>query len=215
MKLQEGGRSVAGTSRNFAGVRPLGDAEQQADHQIAPQQPGELLGKFDRAACEQSGRLGLGHEFTQGRTGCLSSDRIERTRHFGGLGYLGNSQPEYRNDRGVGYLADEFGARVSKRELYALVGNKQEMLIACISERSRRLDAPTHLPELRDLETLAQVLASFGAGRDLKRAGSCVAALHERRKGRLKDALAQVHTTTTKRWPVLNCQKLKTTRFFG
>jgi hypothetical protein len=27
--------------------------------------------------------------------------------------------------------------------------------------------------------------------RDLKRAGRCVAALHERRKGRLKDALAQ------------------------
>src|SRR6267143_477739 len=26
-------------------------------------------------------------------------------------------------------------ARVSKRELYALVGNKQEMLIACIAER--------------------------------------------------------------------------------
>src|SRR5215471_15552924 len=25
----------------------------------------------------------------------------------------------------------------------------------------------------------------------------------------------QVHTTTTKRWPVLNCQKSKATRFFG
>ena len=33
-------------------------------------------------------------------------------------------------------------ARVSKRELYALVGNKQEMLIACISERAKRLDVP-------------------------------------------------------------------------
>lgn len=54
-------------------------------------------------------------------------------------------------------------ARVSKRELYALVGNKQEMLIACISERARRLDVPTNLPELRDRETLAQVLVSFGA----------------------------------------------------
>ena len=30
-------------------------------------------------------------------------------------------------------------ARVSKREIYATVGNKQEMLIACISERARRL----------------------------------------------------------------------------
>jgi len=53
-------------------------------------------------------------------------------------------------------------ARVSKRELYALVGNKQEMLIACISERAKRLVVPADLPVLRDRETLEQVLASFG-----------------------------------------------------
>ena len=54
-------------------------------------------------------------------------------------------------------------ARVSKRELYALVGNKQEMLIACIRERAKRFDVPAGLPALRDRDTLAQVLASFGA----------------------------------------------------
>ena len=53
-------------------------------------------------------------------------------------------------------------ARVSKRELYALVGNKQEMLIACISERAKRLDVPADLPVLRNRETLEQVLTSFG-----------------------------------------------------
>ena len=53
-------------------------------------------------------------------------------------------------------------ARVSKRELYELVGNKQEMLIACISERAKRFDVPADLPVLRDRETLEQVLASFG-----------------------------------------------------
>jgi AcrR family transcriptional regulator len=53
-------------------------------------------------------------------------------------------------------------ARVSKRELYELVGNKQEMLIACISERAKRLDVPSELPVLRDRDTLARVLASFG-----------------------------------------------------
>jgi AcrR family transcriptional regulator len=53
-------------------------------------------------------------------------------------------------------------ARVSKRELYELVGNKQEMLIACISERAKRLDAPADLPVLRNRETLEQVLTSFG-----------------------------------------------------
>jgi AcrR family transcriptional regulator len=53
-------------------------------------------------------------------------------------------------------------ARVSKRELYAIVGNKQEMLIACISERAKLLDVPADLPKLRDRDTLRQVLASFG-----------------------------------------------------
>jgi len=54
-------------------------------------------------------------------------------------------------------------ARVSKRELYSLVGNKQEMLIACIAERSRRrLTVPAELPVPRDRETLGQILAAFG-----------------------------------------------------
>jgi len=34
--------------------------------------------------------------------------RVERTRHFGGLNHLGDRQSEYRNDRGIAYLADEF-----------------------------------------------------------------------------------------------------------
>src|SRR5438094_7472751 len=107
MKLQEGGCGVAGASRDFAGVRSLGDAEQQADDQIAPEQPGELLGKFGRTACEQSGRLGPGHDFTQGGAACVASYRVERTRHFWGLDRLGDRQSEYRNDRGIAYLADE------------------------------------------------------------------------------------------------------------
>jgi AcrR family transcriptional regulator len=53
-------------------------------------------------------------------------------------------------------------ARVSKRALYALVGNKQEMLAACIAGRAKRLQLPTDLPEPRDREDLAQVLATFG-----------------------------------------------------
>jgi AcrR family transcriptional regulator len=42
--------------------------------------------------------------------------------------------------------AGDRDARVSKRELYALVGNKQEILIACIRERAKRLQVPTNLP---------------------------------------------------------------------
>jgi AcrR family transcriptional regulator len=53
-------------------------------------------------------------------------------------------------------------ARVSKRELYARVGNKQEMLIACISARAGRMRVPAELPVAHDREALAQVLTSFG-----------------------------------------------------
>ncbi|HWW10757.1 MAG TPA: TetR/AcrR family transcriptional regulator [Candidatus Acidoferrales bacterium] len=53
-------------------------------------------------------------------------------------------------------------ARVSKRELYALVGNKQKMLIAAIGERAKRLQAPADMPTPRDRATLAQVLTAFG-----------------------------------------------------
>jgi AcrR family transcriptional regulator len=53
-------------------------------------------------------------------------------------------------------------ARVSKRELYALFGNKEAMLVACITERAQRLKAPAELPALRDRETVADVLTAFG-----------------------------------------------------
>jgi AcrR family transcriptional regulator len=53
-------------------------------------------------------------------------------------------------------------ARVSKRELYALVGNKQEMLIACIGARAKRLQVPADIPVPHDRESLAHVLNSFG-----------------------------------------------------
>jgi AcrR family transcriptional regulator len=54
-------------------------------------------------------------------------------------------------------------ARVSKRELYALVGNKQKMLVAAIKERARRLQMPADLPTLHDRTALAHVLTTFGA----------------------------------------------------
>jgi AcrR family transcriptional regulator len=53
-------------------------------------------------------------------------------------------------------------ARVSKRELYALVGNKREMLVACIGARAKRLQLNAEVPVPHDRETLARVLASLG-----------------------------------------------------
>jgi AcrR family transcriptional regulator len=54
-------------------------------------------------------------------------------------------------------------AKVSKRELYALVGNKQEMLAACIRERAQRLGRPEETPPVQDRKSLARALESFGA----------------------------------------------------
>lgn len=53
-------------------------------------------------------------------------------------------------------------ARVSKRELYALVGNKEEMLKACVTQRAKRLQASPELPVPRDRDTLEQVLVAIG-----------------------------------------------------
>ena len=53
-------------------------------------------------------------------------------------------------------------ARVSKRELYALVGNKQALLVECISRRATRLALPRDVPEPRDRETLERALVIVG-----------------------------------------------------
>ena len=60
-------------------------------------------------------------------------------------------------------LEIETRARVSMRELYALVGNKLEMLMAGISRRAERLALSADVPDVSDRETLGRVLASFGA----------------------------------------------------
>jgi AcrR family transcriptional regulator len=53
-------------------------------------------------------------------------------------------------------------AKVSKRELYALVGGKHDMLVACIAARAARMQPPADVPEPRDPETLMGVLEAYG-----------------------------------------------------
>jgi len=53
-------------------------------------------------------------------------------------------------------------AGVSKRELYALVGNKQQILASCIEQRATRLQAPVDLPEPHDRATLTKILIALG-----------------------------------------------------
>ena len=53
-------------------------------------------------------------------------------------------------------------ARVSKRDLYALIGKKEDMLIACITERSARLRWPKDVAPPADREALSKALERFG-----------------------------------------------------
>ncbi len=54
-------------------------------------------------------------------------------------------------------------ARVSKRELYALVGNKEAMLAASIAERGSRMRLPEGFPSPVDRASLRAALRRFGA----------------------------------------------------
>ncbi len=53
-------------------------------------------------------------------------------------------------------------ARVSKRELYSLVGNKPQVLVECIRDRASRVPVPADVPDATDREMLRGVLARFG-----------------------------------------------------
>ena len=54
-------------------------------------------------------------------------------------------------------------AKVSKRELYALVGSKRDILVACIAERAVKMRwTPADLPAPRDRDSLARTLAACG-----------------------------------------------------
>jgi AcrR family transcriptional regulator len=53
-------------------------------------------------------------------------------------------------------------AQVSKRELYALFGNKQALLAACIANQAARVRVPPDLPSVGDRAALAQALIHIG-----------------------------------------------------
>ena len=53
-------------------------------------------------------------------------------------------------------------AKVSKRELYALVGNKEQMLAACVAGRGRRMRLPEGFPAPADMASLQSALRQYG-----------------------------------------------------
>jgi AcrR family transcriptional regulator len=54
-------------------------------------------------------------------------------------------------------------AKVSKRDLYALVGNKQEILQACVANRARRMAPPEAFPAPGSRQDVVETLTRFGA----------------------------------------------------
>jgi AcrR family transcriptional regulator len=54
-------------------------------------------------------------------------------------------------------------ARVSKRELYTLVGDKQTIVSACVARRAEQLRLPLRMAPPHDQATLAATLVRFGA----------------------------------------------------
>lgn len=54
-------------------------------------------------------------------------------------------------------------ARVSKRELYALVGNKEQLLAACVDVRGKRMRLPEGFPAPVDPASLRSALSQYGA----------------------------------------------------
>jgi AcrR family transcriptional regulator len=53
-------------------------------------------------------------------------------------------------------------AKVSKRELYRLVGDKEQILAACVAERGRRMRLPEGFPAPVDRSTLEAALRQYG-----------------------------------------------------
>jgi AcrR family transcriptional regulator len=54
-------------------------------------------------------------------------------------------------------------AGVSKRDVYALVGNKEELLAACVATRGTRMRLPEGYPDPTDRATLRAALRTYGA----------------------------------------------------
>lgn len=98
---------------------------------------------------------------TRARTVCppaAAADRPARERVLGAAfkAFTENGYAETTT------LAIATRAKVSKRELYALFGNKQAVLVACITARVARM-RPPDLPAPRDRDELASMLSAFGA----------------------------------------------------
>ena len=92
-------------------------------------------------------------------TGTMSSDSSARERILAAAVHLFME----RGFADTTTLEIATRARVSKRELYALVGNKEAMLAACIAERGNRMRLPEGYPKPTNRATLRAALRQYAA----------------------------------------------------
>lgn len=105
-------------------------------------------------------------------SGDLMRSKVQRPERTRG-GYDGAVRQRILHEAFAAFMANGFTrtstlqiarrARVSKRALYALVGNKQAILMAGITARAARMTPSTGVPPLRDRDALAKSLAEYGA----------------------------------------------------
>ncbi len=70
-------------------------------------------------------------------------------------------------------------AKVSKRELYALVGDKQDILVSCITERATRMRSPpADVVKPRSREALERLLEAYGTRLLTEATHSTVVSMH-------------------------------------
>ena len=114
MKLQKRGSRFAGPDQHFTFARPLGDAQQQADHQGPPQQPAKSFGQIGGPATEKSGCQSLSHHLPQGGATRLTTDGVERLRDLRRIDRFGDGETKHSNHRWITDLTDELGPENSQ-----------------------------------------------------------------------------------------------------
>jgi hypothetical protein len=83
VQRQERSRGIAGAAVQVARGGWVHDLQQQADQQIAPEQPRELLRHERRAPTDEATYGGALHDRPQGRAGGLAASGVQRASDLG------------------------------------------------------------------------------------------------------------------------------------
>ena len=145
MELQKLCRGGVGALSQGVGGRPLDNAQQQVEHQAAPQQAEQPLGHFDRVAVEQTRRPAPLHDSSQGSAARLAAKGVERPGDLGRARRLGNRQPEDGDDGGIADLLQEPRADGGQRPRQALAVTELREVSRHASRSARSLMQATSI----------------------------------------------------------------------